>query len=62
VSETVKRGAISMSHSWGHGLDDDDVRRQGTPTNRLCTLDSGWDRLNGMAIQSAIPVKVSRAT
>lgn len=61
-SETVKRGAISMSHSWGHGLDDDDVRRQGTPTNRLCSLDSGWDRLNGMAIQSAIPVKVARAT
>jgi hypothetical protein len=23
-------------------------------------VDSGWDRLNGMAIQSAIPVRVAR--
>ena len=26
----------------------------------VTTLDSGWDRLNGMAVQSAIPVRVVR--
>jgi anaerobic selenocysteine-containing dehydrogenase len=58
ASDTVKRGVISMAHSWGGATTDDDVRTEGTPTNRLCTVDSGWDRLNGMAVQSAIPVRV----
>lgn len=58
ASDTVKRGVVSMAHSWGGATTDDQVRSQGTPTNRLCTVDSGWDRLNGMAVQSAIPVRV----
>jgi anaerobic selenocysteine-containing dehydrogenase len=60
ASDTVKRGVVSMSHSWGGAITDDEVRTEGTPTNRLCTVDSGFDRLNGMAIQSAIPVAVRR--
>ena len=60
-SETVKRGVVSMAHSWGGPITDDQVRTQGAPTNRLCTTDSGYDRLNGMAIQSAIPVSVTPA-
>lgn len=58
-SETVKRGVVSMAHSWGGPITDDQVRTHGAPTNRLCTTESGYDRLNGMAIQSAIPVSVS---
>jgi anaerobic selenocysteine-containing dehydrogenase len=61
-SDTVKRGVISMAHSWGGAITDEDVRTEGSPTNRLCTVDSGWDRLNGMAIQSAIPVSVLKHT
>jgi anaerobic selenocysteine-containing dehydrogenase len=60
-SDTIKRGVISMSHSWGGATTDEDVRNQGTPTNRLCTVDSGYDPINGMAIQSAIPVAVVKA-
>jgi anaerobic selenocysteine-containing dehydrogenase len=60
-SDTIKRGVISMSHSWGGSTTDEDVRNQGTPTNRLCTVDSGYDPINGMAIQSAIPVAVVKA-
>jgi anaerobic selenocysteine-containing dehydrogenase len=60
-SDTIKRGVISMSHSWGGSTTDEDVRNQGTPTNRLCTVDSGYDPINGMAIQSAIPVAVIKA-
>ena len=60
-SETVKRGVVSMAHSWGGPITDDQVRAHGAPTNRLCTTDSGYDRLNGMAIQSAIPVSVTPA-
>ena len=58
----MKRGVISMAHSWGGAITDEDVRTEGSPTNRLCTVDSGWDRLNGMAIQSAIPVSVLKHT
>ena len=57
-SETIKRGVISMAHSWGGSVTDEQVRQQGSPTNRLCTVDSGYDPLNGMAIQSAIPIGV----
>lgn len=59
-SGTVGRGVIAMSHSWGGAPEDDDVRRHGVPTNRLCTVTTGFDRLNGMAVQSAIPVAVRR--
>ena len=59
-SDTIKRGVISMSHSWGGSITDEDVRLHGTPTNRLCTVDSGRDPINGMAIQSAIPIAVTK--
>lgn len=60
ASDTVKRGVVSMSHSWGGAPDGEDVRRDGVPTNRLCTVASGYDHLNGQAVQSAIPVSVRR--
>jgi anaerobic selenocysteine-containing dehydrogenase len=60
ASDAVRRGVVSMAHSWGGAVTDDDVRTEGSPTNRLCTVDSGYDRLNGMAVQSAIPVAVCR--
>ena len=59
-SPQVKRSVVSMSHSWGGSVTDEDVRTQGSPTNRLCTTDSGYDPINGMAIQSAIPVSLRR--
>jgi anaerobic selenocysteine-containing dehydrogenase len=62
ASASIKRGVVSMAHSWGGAVTDDEVRTQGSPTNRLCTVDSGHDPLNGMAVQSAIPVAVTRFT
>lgn len=60
ASQTVKKTTISMSHAWGE-VKDQNVRRNGSPTNRLCTVESGFDRINGMAVQSAIPVSVEKA-
>ncbi len=54
----VKAGVVSMSHSWGGSSDDDDVHGQGVPTNRLVATDDGFDPITGMAVQSAIPVRV----
>lgn len=59
-TSTMKRSVVSMAHSWGGSTTDEHVREQGSPTNRLCSVDSGFDRLNGMAVQSAIPVNVCR--
>ena len=56
----VRRGVISMAHSWGgSSLTDEKVRDIGSPTNRLVSVDQGYDKVTGMVVQSAIPVKVA---
>ena len=60
ASTSIKLGVVSMAHSWGGSVTDESVRENGSPTNRLCTLASGYDHLNGMAVQSAIPISVER--
>ena len=58
----VRRGVISMAHSWGgSSLTDEKVRDIGSPTSRLVSVDKGYDRINGMVVQSAIPVRIARA-
>jgi anaerobic selenocysteine-containing dehydrogenase len=61
AADDVKPGVVSMSHSWGGSSTDHDVRGHGVPTNRLVTADDGFDPITGMAVQSAIPVRVSAA-
>ncbi len=59
----LRRGAISMAHSWGAaGPTDEKVRDIGAPTNRLIDVDNGYDTITGQAIQSAIPVSVVAVT
>lgn len=59
----VKRGVISMAHSWGDGSGEDDkVRDIGVPTSRLTSTTACYDELTGMAVLSAIPVKVRPST
>ena len=61
-AEDVKRGVISMAHSWGgRSLTDEKVRDIGTPTSRLVSVDAGHDPVTGMVVSSAIPVAVARA-
>lgn len=60
IADDVKRGVVSMSHSWGGRSDaDNDVREGGAPTNRLVSADAGYDPITGMAVQSAIPVSLA---
>ena len=48
-----------MAHSWGDGsLSDDKVRDIGTPTSRLTSTTAAYDKVSGMVVQSAIPVRV----
>lgn len=62
AGDDVKRGVVSMSHAWGTATSaDGDVRAEGVATNRLVATDDGYDPITGMAVQSAIPVRVSPA-
>lgn len=57
--DDIRPGVISMAHSWGgSSLTDEKVRDIGSPTNRLVAVDRGYDRITGMVVQSAIPVRV----
>ena len=59
----IRRGVISMAHSWGSASSSDEkVRDIGSPTNRLIDVENGFDPITGQAIQSAIPVSVTLAT
>ena len=57
----VKPGVVSMAHGWGGASTEDDVRDQGVPTNRLVATDRGFDPITGMAVQSAVPVRITLA-
>ena len=59
----IKQGVVAMSHSWGGGsLTDEKVREIGTPTNRLVNSEEGTDRVTGLPVMSAIPVRLRRTT
>ncbi len=61
-ADDVKRGVISMAHSWGGtSLNDEKVRDIGSPTSRLVSADVGSDPITGMVVSSAIPVAVAKA-
>lgn len=59
-ADDIKRGVVSMAHSWGgSSLTDEKVRDIGTPTSRLVSVDAGHDPVTGMVVSSAIPVAVA---
>ncbi len=61
-ADDVKRGVISMAHSWGgRSLTDEKVRDIGAPTSRVVSVDVGHDPVTGMVVSSAIPVAVKKA-
>ncbi len=62
AADDVKRGVISMAHSWGgRSVTDEKVREIGSPTSRLVSVDVGHDPVTGMVVSSAIPVAVQKA-
>lgn len=62
-SPDIKRGVISMAHSWGGAPDgsrDDQVREIGANTNRLINNRANAEKYSGMARQSTIPVSITK--
>ena len=59
-SDDVKRGVVSMAHSWGgSSVTDENVRTIGSPTSRLVSEHVAHDPVTGMIVSSAIPVAVT---
>jgi anaerobic selenocysteine-containing dehydrogenase len=60
--DMLRRGLVSMAHSFGDapGRGDPDPRRQGSNTSILVSLDDTPDGLTGMPRMSAIPVAVRK--
>ena len=62
-SDDIKRGVISMAHSWGgSSLSDEKVRDIGSPTSRLVSEHAAHDPVTGMIVSSAIPVSVAKVS
>ncbi|MEW4468110.1 molybdopterin-dependent oxidoreductase [Parasphingorhabdus sp. JC815] len=62
ADKKIRRGVISMSHAFGDSdAGKDDVMTKGSSTNRLIVDDDWLDPITGQAMQSAIPVRVSKA-
>jgi anaerobic selenocysteine-containing dehydrogenase len=60
---TLRKGIVSMVHTFGHlpGKQDKHVREQGTNANRLLQVDQGVDRYTGQPRMSNVPVSVRAA-
>lgn len=62
--DTLRRGLVSMPHSFGGlpGKDDKKVREMGSNTGRLSPVDKNYDPLTGIPLMSNIPVSVEAGT
>lgn len=59
---SLRRGLVSMSHSWGAGPDrDGEVREIGGNTGRLSSCEEDFERYTGLPRMSNIPVAVGPA-
>ncbi len=58
LDKGLRAGVVSMAHCWGGPGADDDGFDDGVNTNRLTFTDRYFDKLTGMARQTAIPVRL----
>jgi anaerobic selenocysteine-containing dehydrogenase len=59
ADEKIKPGVISMAHCFGDiDSNKDNVRRQGSSTNKIIMTDKYFDPITGMTRLSAIPVNI----
>lgn len=59
VDRNLRRGLVSMTHSWGGGPETDkDVRNGGSCTGRLITDDADYEAYTALPRMSNIPVSV----
>lgn len=59
-SDDLASGTIGLAHGWGDPSDQRPVREKGSNVQELIPRDKNFDKLTGLAQQSAIPVNVYR--
>jgi hypothetical protein len=58
---TLRRGLVSMTHSFGDVPGRErELRRIGSNTSQLTSVESDYDRFTGMPRMSDVPVRVAR--
>jgi anaerobic selenocysteine-containing dehydrogenase len=62
ASRDLKGHTIAFAFGWGNPRDPRPVSEQGSNVQALTSDDSNYDSVTGLALQSAIPVNVRRAT
>ena len=58
ASKDVGRETIAFAFGWGDPDDPRPIREKGSNVQALTSADTGYDRVTGLALQSAIPVEV----
>lgn len=59
VDDTVRRGCVSLPHSWGTNPDEqEDALGEGGNTGRLSFNDRDFDKRTGIPLMSSIPIRV----
>jgi anaerobic selenocysteine-containing dehydrogenase len=60
ASEEVASGTIGLAHGWGDPASDSPVEQGGSNVQLLIPRDKRYDRITGLAQQSAYPVNIHR--
>jgi anaerobic selenocysteine-containing dehydrogenase len=58
-SEEISPGVVALAFGWGDPSDSRDVREKGCNVQRLIPDDQRYDPITGLALLTAIPVKIS---
>jgi anaerobic selenocysteine-containing dehydrogenase len=58
-SEDLSPGVVALAFGWGDPLDSRDVHEKGSNVQRLIPDDQRYDPITGLALQTAIPVRIS---
>ncbi len=58
ASDRVAAGTVGLAHGWGDPEDDRPTREKGSNVQFLIPRDVGYDKITGLAQQSAFPVNI----
>lgn len=60
ATEEVPPGVVALAFGWGDPSDSRDIREKGCNVQRIIPDDTRYDPITGLALQTAIPVNISR--
>jgi anaerobic selenocysteine-containing dehydrogenase len=61
ATDEVAPGTLGIAHGWGDPADERPVEKKGTNVQALIPADKRYDRITGLALQSAYPVNLCKS-